>query len=219
MAAGLMATSAGAQTMEDEPEYIKVDYTRLEKLVTESPETYKRQCERFLKCDETMTVADIVEVYYGYTCTKDYAPYDMDATSRISSLMHYEKFAEAQRVIDSALVVNPSSLSLNIAGLVCANSLGLDVERYQWRFKAATRAIFMTGSGFSRKRALLLNNPADEKLIIEWVIGAEATEQMFDGRCDVVTIRVESDPDGISRNLFFDISRAYGTLKDEGQQM
>ena len=184
--------------------FLKVDYSEIEKYVIQNEDAFNTLMNRFISEDTTLTLNELKYVFYGVHYSSKYG-YE-DVSKETQALIKEEKYEDALEKCREELKNSPTSLDILFSAMRCAENLD-EVETangYQTRILQILDLIFATGDGKSAKTALKVMEVSDEYFIIYAVLGANVKGQALVGNCDVMTL-YDDDPDQ-TMDVYFDIT-------------
>lgn len=195
------ATSAVAQ---------KFDINAVEVDVKLHPDNYRELLSRFIAADTTLTSSQLATVYFGYSFTPDYVPYE--SFTAVQDAYDKGDYAHAEQLAEEALKLNPVSLELNVLALAASDHLrssgsyGRKILTYGTRCDLIATAILESGRGTNAASPFHVIAWSDVSRILRNVLGVDRiVDRTKVGRIDAVKVLFPgSDRQHI---LYFDNTR------------
>ncbi len=184
------------------------NYDSVQTFVEKHPKEYQSLLNRFIEGKDTLTLAEMRLVYYGYSFTKDYDPYN--AYLDIQNKYLEKDYVYVYPRCVEALKKNPVSLVLLgmacHSGEYCTNDEDI-LFNYLLRYNLIASTILASGTGKTEKDAFKVICVPDEYEVIGGLFQGNIKEHasILSGFCDVHNV-VSNDT---TSNVYFDISRFY----------
>lgn len=173
----------------------QIDFNKVYAQTTheKSPYYFPKLLERFRAVDTTLTHAEYMYLYYGYTRSIHYNPSDGDATE-LRALVETKQLEEAKPLIDTLDEKNPVNMNLTYSkGLMAfMEKNDLDAKRFTSQTRGLLTAIMQSGNGKSEATAFVITSVEDEYFIINLFklrfISRETTSC-----CDIFTLEMPNN--------------------------
>ena len=187
-----------------------LDINAVEVDVKLNPARYRTLLERFVQADTTLTSGELATVYFGYSFTPDYVPYETFTT--VQDAYDNGDYTLAEQLAAEALQLNPVSLELNVLALAASDHLrstgsyGAKILNYGTRCDLIATAILESGRGTTASSPFHVIAWSDVGRVLRNVLGVERiVERTKVGRIDAVKVLFPgSDRQHI---LYFDNTR------------
>jgi hypothetical protein len=151
---------------------------------------FPKLLKRFQEVDTTLTDAEYMYLYYGYTRSIHYSPMDNDATE-LRNLVESKQLEEAKPLIDTLDEKNPVNMNLTYSkGLVAfMEKNDIDAKRFSSQTRGLFKAIMQSGDGKSEATAFVITSIEDEYFILilfKWNFISRQTTSC----CDIFTLEM-----------------------------
>lgn len=186
---------------------VALDFTALEVDTQMHPADYRALTDRFEQADTTLTVEDMLKVYFGYSFSQNYDP--RETFPEVQAAYEAEEYEKALEMAEKALKLNPVSLDLNVLALASAERLrergdmGPRILHYGIRADMVATAILESGSGTDARSPFHVIASADMTRLLRNVLSIDhIVERTKVGDIDAIKVVFP----GSDRNhiLYFD---------------
>jgi Domain of unknown function (DUF4919) len=172
--------------------FSQIDFNKVYAQTTNerSPYYFPKLLKRFQEVDTTLTEAEYMYLYYGYTRSVHYSPMDNDATE-LRSLVESKQLEEAKEKIEKLDENNPVNMNLTYSkGLMAfMEKNDIDAKRFTSQTRGLFRAIMQSGDGKSEATAFVITSIEDEYFILllfKWSFTSRRTTSC----CDIFTLEM-----------------------------
>lgn len=187
-----------------------LDMNAIEVDVKLHPEQYRELLQRFERCDTTLTPSELSTVYFGYSYTPNYVPFESFAN--VQEAYDSGDYTEAEKLAREGLGLNPVSLELNVLALASADHLrstgemGRRILEYGIRCDLIATAILNSGRGTSADSPFHVIASSDISRILNNVLGVErVVDRTKVG--DIDAIKVTFPGNDRQHIIYFDTTR------------
>lgn len=180
-------------------EKIDVDYKKIEEFVKKNPKGYKDLMKRFLDNPLSLSVEEVVKLYYGYPFTNGYNPNRVDALTKPTRLMLSGELQGALDVCEKELRKAPVSLALlEKASFLVHELKAPSRQKYVQRTMKLLSALMASGTGFSKEDAVKVIYISDEYAVFREMMGLVLSKQEFvERRYDRMTLNTGNGGESI----------------------
>lgn len=181
--------------------------------VQESPEKYKDLLLRFCKTDNELTQDELKVIYYGYSFTPDYNPYER--YDKIEEAIEDKRLTEASILCNIYLKKSPVSLYLLRLARNCAMDMGEFplMAKYHTRYHQILDVITASGTGESIEKSYKVIRIRDEYEVLRMAHRIEelVSQKLVEGNYDLMTIKSS----GNVSDVYFDVNRMIERLNEQ----
>jgi len=175
---------------------------------------FPKLLERHQAADSTLTIAELVHLYYGQEFAENYSPYG-SAKSEFLKVYNKQQYKEAIPLGEAVLADYPLNMKVLFKVLVCYDVLGdkATATTYARRYFSLSNAIQSSGDGKSFETAFVVMAVPDEYMLLRDLKLSAAGSQALVKETDVLKVKPEDATDNSTFNVYFNVSRPLASLR------
>ena len=202
-----------------EDNFVKPDYKQI-KLNIENNQSnfyYANLWDRFQQGDNTMTLDEKRDLYYGYVFHKNYSPYSSTHDyKQVNAILQTENptkedFEKLVSLLEVSLQTEPFSIRYLYYQGAAYHALGnfVDAEKNQKKIWIISDALTSTGNGLTKETAIHVIAVASEYDYLFLNDFSIKSQALVDGGFDLLTL--QSNEIGLEE-LWFDVNQPFNSL-------
>lgn len=189
----------------NEREYATIDYDAIESFVKNNRDEYDALLKRFLNCDTTLTMDEMVQLYYGYTYTDGYFGYYTLDENELNKMIEAEKYKKVVQWLQKEREKEPFNITVLNRLAIAAHLAGNDdlaIKSFM-QFDLIDHIIAASGNGTEEHpHHIIYVNDEYEVLRGGYKIDSFKMQALRNG-CDVMSVIKNGNP----RDIWFDVRR------------
>ena len=194
-------------------EFLDVNYASIEKFVTQQEAQYDSLMQRFIEGDTTLTSDEVKYVFYGSYFSLKYAY--TNPSHELMDAFKEKRYEDVLNLGQKELTKSPAQLAILFR--MCVAALEQEEEEkaqlYRTRLLQVLDVILSSGDWKSAQTAYKVLEVSDEYVILYGVFGVHLTQQALSGKCDIMTVYEDENPDE-TVDIYFDVSLHMATLNN-----